>query len=176
MSQEASKWEILKRTKGYIQWLKSWLLISTRSIHSERGGFLCTFLRELQVAGELYWTQTNSELRRQFKKDNYGQLWVSASRLFSRSGWMDWHHLHYGAAPMEAVLVRRGRHHHGRGLVRRPVDVLCISEHGPGAVQDLWLLALSGWWVLNQRFLMHGIVHSSTIIYVNANLYEESGT
>lgn len=114
--------------------------ISLHVLEGIAGGFL---------TGELHWTPSNSTLKQKFKKDNYGQLWVSASGLFSRSGWMDWHHLHYGAASMEAVLVRRGRHNHGCGLVRRPVDVLCISEHGPGAVQDLWLLALTGWWVLN---------------------------
>lgn len=110
--------------------------ISLHILEGIAGGFL---------TGELLWTQSNSTLKQKSIKDNYGQLWVSASGLFSRSGWMDWHHLHYGAAPMEAVLVCRGCHHYGRGLVRRPVDVLCISEHGSGAVQDLWLLALAGW-------------------------------
>lgn len=104
----------------------------------------CRWLPNGRTSLNSFYTE-NSTLKQKFKKDNYGQLWVSASGLFSRFGWMDWHHLHYGAAPMEAVLVCRGCHHYGRGLVRRPVDVLCISEHRPGAVQDLWLLALAGW-------------------------------
>ena len=46
-----------------------------------------------------------------------------------------WHHF----APVEDVGLRRGQHHHGRGHVRGPVDVVRLPEHRPDPVQSLRL-------------------------------------
>ncbi|TSU49976.1 Claudin-19 [Bagarius yarrelli] len=43
---------------------------------------------------------------------------------------------------MEAVIVCRRRHHHGRRALRGAVDVLRIPEYRTGAVQDLRIAAV----------------------------------
>lgn len=76
-----------------------------------------------------------------------GQLRSPAVGLLPGIGRLDRHHLHHRLAPVEAVVVRGRRHHHSCGSVRGAVDELCLSEYRTGAVQDLWLHALSGQWV-----------------------------
>lgn len=73
-----------------------------------------------------------------------GQRGAAADRLLLGAGRLGGRHLRLGAAPVEAELVRGGRHHHGRGSLRGAVDELRRAKHRAGAVQAARVAALAG--------------------------------